>query len=451
MHTGFSGEDKSKEIKFELESDFTSYEIEADRDKFDIILYNLLSNAYKYSPKKSEISVRIGNPKLKKPTNYANQLSFGKLETDDYVEIAVEDSGSGIDSEDLLNVFNRFEQGKQRIISERKINGSGIGLSICKDYTLLHNGVIKAQSNIGKGSCFTIQLPRKQKAQAILFQSHQEFKNLKKTDKLITNPKIQKKQNQQHEILVVEDNTELRKLIVNFLSKFYKVDFACDGLEALNKLKNKNIDLVVSDVMMPEMDGFEFCGLVKTQVETSHIPVILLTALSNTDNLIVGLENGADAYLTKPFDENVLHIQIENILEQRRRIHENFNKQFVSQKTLEVGSLDNFFLKRVRTVVEKNLMNENFGMEQLADELMISRSQLHRKIKSISGTTTTEFVNLVRIKKAVELINNGNYLFSEIAFKVGFNNQSYFNKCFKKVYNVSPKEYFSEELKMAEN
>lgn len=444
MHKGFSGEDESKEIKFEIESDFSSCEIEADREKFDIILFNLLSNAYKYSPKNSEINVRIGNPKIKKANSYTNQLSFGKLETDEFVEIAVEDSGSGIDSEDLLHIFNRFEQGKQVLNGRDRINGSGLGLSICKDYTLLHNGVIKAQSKAGKGSCFTIQLPKKQKAQAILFKSHQEIKNV---NEIIPKPVVQDKLSQTYQILVVEDNQELRRLIVNFLSKFYKVDFANDGIEALNKLKNKSIDLVVSDVMMPQMDGFEFCGLVKTQVETSHIPVILLTALSTNNNLIAGLERGADAYLTKPFDEMVLYKQIENILEQRRRIRENFNTSFVSQKTLEVGSLDNFFLKRVRTVVEKNLLNENFDMEHLAEELMISRSQLHRKIKSISGTTTSEFVNLVRIKKAVELIENGNYLFNEVAYQVGFSNQSYFNKCFKKVYNVTPREYFSEVSK----
>lgn len=448
MHKGFSGEDKSKEIKFEIESDLSSFEIEADREKIDIILYNLLSNAYKYSPKKSEINVRIGNSAIKKTNNYTNQLSFGKLETDEFVEIAVEDSGSGIDSEDLLHVFNRFEQGKPNLNGKQKINGSGLGLSICKDYTLLHNGVIKAQSNVGKGSCFTIQLPRKQKAQAILFQSHQEFKNLKNTSQE-SNAHEKHQHQHQHQILVVEDNQELRRLIVNFLNRFYKVDYARDGKEALNKLNNKSIDLVVSDVMMPNMDGFEFCSHIKTNVETSHIPVILLTALSTTNNLIVGLDKGADAYLTKPFDENVLYKQIENILEQRRRIHENFNKKFVSQKPIDVGSLDNFFLKRVRIVVEKNLLNENFDMERLAEELMISRSQLHRKIKSISGKTTSEFVNLVRIIKAVELIENGNHYLNEVAYQVGFSNQSYFNKCFRKVYNVTPKEYFSKEIQLS--
>lgn len=446
MHKGFSGEDKFKEIKFEIESEFSSFEVEADREKIDIILYNLLSNAYKYSPKKGEVSVKIGKQIAQKAKNYTNQLSFGNLETDDFIEIAVEDSGSGIDSEDLLHIFNRFEQGKQNQNVERKINGSGIGLSICKDYTLLHNGVIMAQSNVGRGTCFTIRLPRRQKVQAILFESHREFKNLKEPGTEQLNRINGKKPKSQHQLLVVEDNNDFRKFIVDYLTQFYQVEYAGNGEEALVKLKNKNVDLVVSDVMMPKMDGFEFCSLVKTQVETSHIPVILLTALSNTDNLIVGLDKGADAYLTKPFDENVLLKQIENILEQRDRIRESFSKRFISQQTIEVGSLDNFFLNRVRNVVEKNITNENFSMDTLAHELMISRSQLHRKIKSISGKTTSEFVNLVRLKKAVELIETGNYLFNEVAFQVGFSNQSYFNKCFKKVYGAAPKEYFSEKV-----
>ncbi|HKJ78892.1 MAG TPA: response regulator, partial [Prolixibacteraceae bacterium] len=329
---------------------------------------------------------------------------------------------------------------------QRNINGSGIGLSICKDYTLLHNGVIMAQSNVGRGSCFTIQLPRKQKAQAILFESHQELKNLKETNVIRLNPNLKPAPDRHYKILVVEDNDDFRKFLIDFLEEYHQIEDANNGNEALVILKNKNIDLVVSDVMMPVMDGFEFCNLIKTQVETSHIPIILLTALSTTENLIVGLDKGADAYLTKPFDENVLLKQIENILEQRRRIRENFNKTFISQKTIQIGSLDNFFLNRVRSVVEKNIMSDNFSMESLAEELMLSRSQLHRKIKSISGSTTSEFVNLVRIKKAVELIENNNYRFNEVAYRVGFSNQPYFNKCFKKVYGVSPKEYFSEKI-----
>jgi signal transduction histidine kinase/ligand-binding sensor domain-containing protein/DNA-binding response OmpR family regulator len=448
MQQGFSSETKSREINFILESPYSAVEIEADREKLDAMLYNLPSNAYNYVSTKGQIKITVNKEISTETSSYSNQLSFGEIHVDDFIEIAIADTGTGIDNEALLKIFTRFEPGKQtHKKGSKKIKGSGIGLSMCKDYTLLHHGKIKVQSNSGKGTRFTILLPTKQKAQKILFESHQKIKNLKVDESLTVQVKKDRDPERNHQILVVEDNPDFSKFITKYLKQYYQVARAANGKEALSILQQRNINLIISDVMMPEMDGFEFCNIVKTQIETSHIPVILLTALSSNENLIAGLDKGADAYLTKPFDENVLLKQIENILEQRRRIHENFSKQFISQKTVEVSSIDNYFLKQVRTVIEKNMMNESFGIENLAEELMISRSKLHRKIKSLSGITTSEFVNLVRIKKAVELITKENYMFSEVAYQVGFSSQSYFNRCFKKVYNVTPKEYFAKNNK----
>jgi signal transduction histidine kinase/ligand-binding sensor domain-containing protein/DNA-binding response OmpR family regulator len=445
LQAGFAFETKAKEIDFVLDSPFTSLPIEADLEKLDTILYNLLSNAYKFAPQKGTIRISVNQERNNPGKSYSSQLSFGQIDAEDFVEISIEDSGPGIDSEDLLTIFNRFEQGRVKGQKEtEKIHGSGIGLSLCKEFTILHRGEITAQSNVGNGSRFTIVLPVKQKAHAILFESHQEYKNLKSAGEMPAKLGKELDPKKRANILVVEDNNDFRTFICKFLNQYYHIEYATNGKEALDLLRKRAIDLVVSDVMMPKMDGFEFCSIVKAQVETSHIPVILLTALSSSENLIVGLDRGADAYLSKPFDEEVLLKQIENILEQRRRIHKNFSKQFLTNKTVEVSGLDNFFLDRVRVVVEKNITNETFGMEILAKELMISRSQLHRKIKSLSGVTTSDFVNLVRIKKAVELIERENYRFNEVAFHVGFSSQSYFNKCFKKVYNATPKEYFEK-------
>lgn len=447
LQKGFVSEGKSKRIDFSIDSPFLSYDIEADREKLDTIIYNLLSNAYKYVSKHGQIKISISKEDKSHSTSFNNQLSFGELGCNDFIVISVEDTGPGIDSESMLKIFDRFEQGRQN--KEQKspdVIGSGIGLSVCKEYTLLHRGKIIAQSSVGKGSRFTLLLPVKQNAQKILFDSHKEYKNLKDINTPTFSLKHEKEPGELYQLLIVEDNTDFRSFICNFLGQYYQIEQAVDGEQALSILKKRSIDLVVSDVMMPNMDGYELCRILKTQVETSHIPVILLTALASSENLITGLDTGADAYLTKPFDENVLLTQIENILDQRKRIRDSFVKQFFSQKTVEVGSLDNFFLNRVRTVVEKNISNENFKLEKLAEELMLSRSQLHRKIKSLSGVTTSDFVNLVRIKKAVELIKKENYLFNEVAFKVGFSSQSYFTKCFKKVYHVTPKEYF-ENLK----
>lgn len=444
MQKDFSLDAKEREIDFRLESSFTHLEIEADKEKLDSILYNLLSNAYKYVQVKGEIKITVGTKIENTAKLYANQLSYGEIHVDDFITIAVEDNGSGIDSEDLLKIFTRFEQGKQSNKKATKTAGGGIGLSMCKDYTLLHHGKIIAQSTSGNGSCFTIVLPTKQKAQKILFESHEEVKNLNTGEPLTVSSRTKDTSKEKKHILVVEDNKDFSQFIIRYLSQFYTVESALNGQAGLELLKKHNFDLVISDVMMPEMDGFEFCSIVKTQMETSHIPVILLTALSSSENLIAGLDKGADAYITKPFDEEVLQKQIDNILEQRLRLQENFSKQFLGQNTIDAGSLDNFFLKRVREIIERHLSDEEFSTELLAEELHISRSKLHRKIKTLSGVTTSEFVNLVRLKKAIQLIKEKDYRFNEVAYEVGFSSHSYFNRCFKKVYGVTPKEYFSE-------
>ncbi len=445
LQKDFSLDTKSREIEFKLESAYSSLEIEADKEKLDSILYNLLSNAYKYVPVKGQIKITVGKEISNTVKLYANQLSYGEIHVDDFIAIAIEDNGSGIDNEDLLKIFTRFEQGKQNSKKATKKTTGGIGLSMCKDYTLLHHGKIIAQSTSGDGSCFTIVLPTKQKAQKMLFESHEQVKNLNTNETVNVLPLAKGTDNETKHILVVEDNKDFSQFITRYLSEFYEVKAAINGKEALEILKKHNFDLIVSDVMMPEMDGYEFCSIVKTQIETSHIPVILLTALSSSENLIAGLDKGADAYLTKPFEEEVLLKQIENILEQRKRIQENFSKQFIGKNTVDVGSLDNFFLNRVREMIETHLSDEEFNTEILAEELKISRSKLHRKIKSLSGVTTSEFVNLVRLKKAIELIKEKDYRFNEVAFEVGFSSHSYFNRCFKKVYGVTPKEYFAEE------
>ncbi|WP_372775097.1 two-component regulator propeller domain-containing protein [Mangrovibacterium sp.] len=446
LQKGFSLETKSRGIDFQFESSYSALEIEADVEKLDTILYNLLSNAYKYVSEKGQIKVTISKKISNTNKSYSNQLSFGEIRVDDFIEIAIEDTGTGIDNEDLVKIFTRFEQGKQTKQKDSdRITGSGIGLAICKDYTLLHHGKISVQSDLGKGSRFTVLLPSKQKAQKVLFESHQTVTNLNLDENLAVQTPIDTNQDKKSQILVVEDNTDFSKLIDNHLKQYYQIRCASNGNEALKILKSHTIDLIVSDVMMPEMDGFELCSIVKTQLETSHIPVILLTALSSSENLIAGLDKGADAYLTKPFNETILVKQIENVLKQRRLLKDNFSKQFISQKTVEVSSIDNFFLNRVRSAVEKNISAEDFNMDSLAEELVISRSNLHRKIKALSGVTTSEFVNLVRIKKAVELVTANNYRFNEVAYQVGFSSQSYFNRCFKKVYNMTPKEYFEKE------
>jgi AraC-like DNA-binding protein len=194
------------------------------------------------------------------------------------------------------------------------------------------------------------------------------------------------------------------------------------------------------------MDGYEFCKIVKSQLETSHVPVILLTALSSNENRILGMDIGADAYLTKPFEEKVLLSQVSNLISQRNRVQQNFKNVFLEDKTFEAGNLDNYFLNKLNKIIEARYTNEEFTVEELATEIGLSRSQLHRKLVNLTNRSTSEYIRLYRIKKASELLSTNQYQVDEIAYRVGFNSPSYFSTCFKNVYNVSPKEYMKSNL-----
>lgn len=434
----FSEEAKFKSISFTFTHEKEQCVIEADEEKLDKIIYNLLSNAFKYTPVNGNIFVRIQGNQSQKSNYFSNQLSFGKLENEDFVEILVTDNGEGIDSGDLPNIFNPFEQGNPEKVRE---NSTGIGLNMCKDYTLMHSGAIIVQSTPGEGTRFSVRFPIKQNAQKILYESHEEVKNIsswESTEKADLQPEAS---NKDVRILVVEDNRDLRKYIINFLQQFYTVLFAENGLRSLEILETQNVHLVISDVMMPIMDGFELCQKIKSQIETSHIPVILLTALSSNENTTTGLEKGADAYISKPFDENMLLSQIKNLLTQRKRLQENYAQKFLVKQPMDIGNLDNYFLNRVNVIVEENIENEYFTVDLLAKEIGFSRSQLHRKLKQISNHSTSEYITMVKIRKATTLLSSKKYNIDEVAFKAGFNSHSYFTKCFKKIHQQTPKEF----------
>lgn len=435
---GFSEEAKAKSISFSLTHEKDHFIIEADEEKLDKIIYNLLSNAFKYTPVNGKIVVTIQGDQSQKSNYFSNQLSFGKLENEDFVEILVTDNGEGIDSDDLPNIFNPFEQGKPEKVRE---NSTGIGLNLCKDYTLMHHGSIIVQSTPGEGTRFSVRFPTRQKAQKILYESHEVVKNINSwepAEKADLPPKIP---NKDVCILVVEDNQDLRKHLISFLQRSYTVLFAENGVQGLDILKIQNVHLVISDVMMPVMDGFELCQTIKSQMETSHIPVILLTALSSAENTSTGLEKGADAYIAKPFDENILLSQIQNLLTQRKRLQESYQQKFLARQPIDIGSLDNYFLNKLNSIIEENIDNESFNVDLLAKKMGFSRSQLHRKLKQISNHSTSEYINMVKIKKATALLTSKKYNIDEVAYKAGFNSHSYFSKCFKKIHHQTPKEY----------
>ncbi len=436
----FSEEARSRKINLTFNYNTSSIAIEADDEKLDKVIFNLLSNAFKYTPSNGVITVSIQGKIADNNKSFINQLSFGELYNEDYVEIVISDSGAGIKREELPHIFERFEQTKD---SRNKINSSGIGLNLCKEFTLMHRGMITVQSTPGKGSRFSLRLPTKQKAQRILFDKTEIVRNIEPENKLIaldidTNQvTIDKK----IKILVVEDNKDLRDYIGQIVSENYSVTFAEDGVQGLKMLDTQNIDLVISDVMMPKMDGFKFCQSIKTQIETSHIPVILLTALTSVENTTNGLEKGADAYISKPFDDKVLMSQINNLIKQRKRLQESYSRKLVNNQPIDINSLDNYFLNKVNSIIENSIDDENFTIDILAEEVGLSKSQLYRKLKQITNHTTSEYITMIKINKATSLLNSKNYTIDEVAYRTGFNSHSYFSKCFKKIHGQTPKEY----------
>ncbi len=438
LFSNFTEEASRRNINFIFHHDKKQLFFEGDKEKLDKIIFNLLSNAFKYTPDKGNIEVRISDPSDTRPM-FSNQLKFGELSSHDFYEISVRDSGQGIDSEDLLQVFNRFGQGKSKIKT-----GTGIGLSLVKEYTLLHQGEVIAQSSPGKGTRINICLPRKQTAQRLLSETVQEVKKPALSNTVIEPKIVDANILKGAKIMVVEDNSDLRLYITEVLKPYYQIVTAPNGVEALKLLKSFPVNLIVSDVMMPEMDGIELCSILKSQLETSHIPVILLTALSSTENRVTGLQQGADAYISKPFEDVLLITMVNNLLTQRKLLKENYKDSLIEGQATDIGSLDNYFLDNITKKIHANLDDELFSVEDLANELGIHRSQLHRKLKQLTNFSTSEYIRVIRLKNASELLKSDEYTIDEIASMSGFNSHSYFTKCFKKFYGVSPKQYMNK-------
>ncbi|BDD12228.1 hybrid sensor histidine kinase/response regulator (plasmid) [Fulvitalea axinellae] len=438
-YLGFEQSAKDKNIRYEFQDETPKVTVvEADAEKLDKIVYNLLSNAFKHISEGDNITVTVAKTPSKSGKKYANQLRFGQVDTKDLVEITVSDTGKGIASQDLIRIFNRFEQG------ENRSDGSGIGLSICQEYTFLHRGDITAKSSPGKGSSFRIRIPRLQAAQKILGDSPADNAiNTTETKIQDSIPEAQLRST----LLIVEDNNDLQFYLNDLLSDKHNILLASDGKQALKLLSTHEVDLVVSDIMMPEMDGMELCENIKSNLETSHIPVLLLTALSDSENKMTGYRYGADAYLAKPFDNEFLLVRIGNLLKQARRLKESFGTPETQPESQEgISDIDNQFVRKINSLVSENMIKEDFSIEWLASEAGLSRSQLHRKLKGMTGNSPSEYVRIIKLKKAAELLSEGEMNIDEVAFVTGFPSHSYFSKCFKNLYKVSPKEFRNKKI-----
>jgi signal transduction histidine kinase/DNA-binding response OmpR family regulator len=415
----------ARNIQFSVDIPTGSYLTFFDVDKLETVLYNLLSNAFKFTPDGGRIS-----------------LTVVPVEIDHFMSISIADSGPGISEPDLKKIFDRFYQVDSS--SSREFEGSGIGLSLVKELVHLMDGTIEVQSILGQGATFTVRLPLKhlpQNSDQVLTGPEMHFQsdeprgdNLPAFDgnNLTDRPLV----------LVVEDNADMRAFLSETLEDEYRVELAENGKDALIKALDLVPDIIISDMMMPVMDGFTLCAEIRSDERTSHIPFVLLTARSTIESKLEGLELGADEYIVKPFNSKELRVRVKNLLEQRKQLRKSFGREVTVQpKNISITSVDERFLNHAIEVMEAHLSNEQFSVERFAEEMGMSRKNLLRKIKGLTDQSVNEFIRNFRLKRAAQLLSANAASISEIAYKVGFNNLSYFSKCFKELFGVAPNEY----------
>jgi DNA-binding response OmpR family regulator/two-component sensor histidine kinase len=452
---------KRKRINLKFNAKEDSIIAFVDKDKIEKILNNLLSNAFKFTNEGGKISVGVGiEHPPQSPLDRGEALIFPLKKGDKggCINITISDTGIGIPPSRIEKIFDRFYQMDDS--QKREHEGTGIGLALTKELVELHHGQITAESEVGKGTTFSISLP--------LGRDH--FKGIEIVDDQLDTDLTTVKEKEQFPIeetfteyadysdqflesktgksiiLIIEDNPDMRGYIHGYLDKDYKIIEAEDGQQGFDKAIETIPDLIISDVMMPGMDGFELCEKLKTDERTSHIPVILLTARAESDDRIEGLQTGADDYLIKPFDSKELLVRINNLIEQRQKLKERFNKELIlGLNDFTAVSIDEKFISRLIDICHKHLTDSNFSVESLSHEASLSRTQLHRKLKGLTGQSATEFIKTLRLKRAALLLREGRENISQIAYEVGFNNLSYFARSFKELFGQTPSEYLNSK------
>lgn len=420
-----------KKIQLHLDtSHFSSADVVADKEKLARIVFNLLSNALKYTPAGGFIHVSLADE-------------------GERLRIEVKDSGKGIDKEELTKVFERFFQAKGAA------SGTGIGLALVKSFVELHHGEVRVESEPGKGTCFIVLLPRQQEGFVEEPQSEAADKSSSFSDdgslqyiddgerhggKL---QQIISEHGEKPTILIIDDNNDIRQYERTLLQDYYFVLEASDGREGLEIARKEVPDLVICDVMMPVMDGLEFTQQLKTNTATSHIPVIMLTAKNLEEHRAEGYEQGADSYITKPFHSKVLLARVENLLHQRAHLRQLFAQGAAEGKETEeevsrLDDRDKAFVKQLHDIIKSNMGNSDFGVENIGAEIGLSRVQLYRKVKAITGSSVVDLLRKARLAKARRLLEANSMNISEVAYEVGFSSPSYFTKCFKDEYGMLP-------------
>lgn len=448
----FSQSANDKMIQFRFDTPLSDIQLAYDRDKMETVLMNLLSNAYKFTPENGAIQIRI-SVKGDSQKEALYEAETGEL-LDHYLQLEVKDSGMGMDEKEMDKIFNPYYQVKNT--DTLHLTGTGIGLSLVKGVIDLHKGKVEVQSKKNKGTLFLVKLPfgtsHLSSDQLIPNFKNSEYlghyienKNNAVTETTISGNQYLKsidERSKKYTIMIVEDNASLRSYLKQVLEIDFIVNEAVNGKEALEIILDNPPDIVVSDVMMPIMDGIRLCKSIKEHELIAHLPVILLTARTSRVYELEGLDMGAESYITKPFNAELLKSRLYAILKNREHLREYYRKQlfFESVKENQLSPEEKLVHQAIE-IVEANLGDTNFNVQRLAELLFQSQSSLYRKIKTVTGKSLVEFVRDIRLRKAAQLIQEGELSITEIAYKVGFSSIKYFRQCFKKLYQVTPSAF----------
>ena len=419
-----------KHIQFSFFSGIDTFSMAFDADKVGKIVMNLLSNAFKFTPEGGRVTVMIEHV----------------AGTPDMLEIKIADTGIGISDVDKEHIFERFYQADHKGVEET--TGNGIGLSLVRDFVTLHEGEVKVFDNIGTGSVFVIQFPVKHVETQVQLPPETGISIGEEEDKEIKEETREETERKDFPLLlIVDDNEDFRIFMRYSLELRYRVKLAVNGNEAWEMMQEELPDLVISDVMMPQMDGNELCRLIKQDKRTAYIPVILLTARQNTEAKLEGLQTGADDYVTKPFNMTILVLRIRKLIELSRYHRVTQGMIDPAPSEIVITSLDEKLIEKAIKYVEDNMSRTELSVEELSRELGMSRVHLYKKLLQITGKTPIEFIRVIRLKRAAQLLRESQLHVSEVAFEVGFNNPKYFSRYFKDEFGVLPSVYQEKEGK----
>jgi len=431
-----------RNIHLSADTDVQNISVWADESMLEKIIFNILSNAFKVTPEGGAITIDLSSKEDLVDLPLANDKEKIKA-----IEISISDTGPGLKEEQIKKIFERFYRVDN--LNKTYYGGTGIGLEVVQNFVKLHKGEIKVKSELGTGTTFTVVLPLSSAYYSENERLTEKVEDLVKEEEAFLIPEVSKDTGKEieeklsvtsHTLLIVEDNTELRNYLKTELKSQYKILLAKNGKEGLQLAKEFLPDIIMTDVIMPEMDGFMFCKHIKSDIKTSHIPLLMLTAKTTIENRKEGIEKGADAYMVKPFDMGLLKLRLSQLITSRQLIFNKYFNVISDLDTANTTSLDKIFIEKVLSYINESIGDPDLNVESLASQLNLSRSQFYRKIKALTNQTANEFIRNIRLLRAKQIIETGNSNISEVCYKVGFSSPSYFTKCFKSYFGVLPKE-----------